>query len=100
MKVSLSAYYEANFIPNINLERFHLKNRIKTLFEECNQRIGSRQIVGFLQSEGIVLVKQNRPEIAAVDYVFKIVICAIFFLPLYGILLNFLSKKLDLLAKA
>ena len=53
MKVSLSAYYEANFIPNINLERFHLKNRIKTLFEECNQRIGSRQIVGFLQSEGI-----------------------------------------------
>ncbi|MCX8581070.1 7-cyano-7-deazaguanine/7-aminomethyl-7-deazaguanine transporter [Gilliamella sp. B3482] len=33
-------------------------------------------------------------EIAAIDYSFKILICGLFFLPLYGIILNFILKKL------
>lgn len=36
----------------------------------------------------------NWVEIAAVDYAFKIVICGIFFLPLYGIVLHYLLAKL------
>lgn len=34
-------------------------------------------------------------EIALVDYGFKMLICAIFFLPMYGILLNVLLKRLS-----
>ena len=34
------------------------------------------------------------PEIALVDYGFKILICALFFLPAYGVLLRFLTAKL------
>ena len=33
-------------------------------------------------------------EISLVDYSFKILICGLFFLPLYGIILNFILKKL------
>ncbi|MDF7668023.1 7-cyano-7-deazaguanine/7-aminomethyl-7-deazaguanine transporter [Orbaceae bacterium ESL0727] len=33
-------------------------------------------------------------EIAMMDYGFKIFICGLFFLPLYGVILNFLLKKL------
>ena len=36
----------------------------------------------------------NWLEIATLDYGFKLLICGLFFLPLYGILLNFLLKKL------
>lgn len=34
-------------------------------------------------------------EIAVVDYAFKMLICAVFFLPMYGILLNMLLKRLS-----
>ena len=37
------------------------------------------------------------PEIAFVDYLFKLAICTLFFLPAYGILLNILTKKLTTL---
>ncbi len=37
---------------------------------------------------------ENWVEIALVDYVFKLIICALFFLPMYGILLNVLLKRL------
>lgn len=33
-------------------------------------------------------------EIAMIDYSFKILICGLFFLPLYGVILNYLLKKL------
>lgn len=33
-------------------------------------------------------------EIATIDYSFKIIICGLFFLPLYGIILNFILNKL------
>jgi queuosine precursor transporter len=36
----------------------------------------------------------NWIEIATVDYGFKIIICGLFFLPLYGIILNFILKRL------
>jgi queuosine precursor transporter len=36
----------------------------------------------------------NWIEIATVDYGFKIIICGLFFLPLYGVILNFLLKRL------
>lgn len=36
----------------------------------------------------------NWPEIALIDYSFKILICGLFFLPLYGVILNLLLKKL------
>ncbi|MDF7670161.1 7-cyano-7-deazaguanine/7-aminomethyl-7-deazaguanine transporter [Orbaceae bacterium ESL0721] len=36
----------------------------------------------------------NWPEISLIDYSFKIIICGLFFLPLYGLILNFLLKKL------
>ena len=41
---------------------------------------------------------QNWPQIAFVDYLFKLAICALFFLPAYGVLLNLLSKKLTALS--
>ncbi|HKJ66274.1 MAG TPA: hypothetical protein VJ969_12790, partial [Desulfopila sp.] len=34
------------------------------------------------------------PEIAALDYAFKLCISMVFFLPLYGILLHWLSEKI------
>lgn len=37
---------------------------------------------------------EHWPEIAWVDYAFKLLICMCFFLPLYGVLLTFLTKKL------
>lgn len=36
----------------------------------------------------------NWMEIALIDYSFKILICGLFFLPLYGVILNFLLKRL------
>lgn len=36
----------------------------------------------------------NWVEIALVDYTFKLIICALFFLPMYGIMLNVLLKRL------
>ena len=37
---------------------------------------------------------QHWPEIALVDYLWKIIICALFFLPAYGLLLNYLTTRL------
>lgn len=37
---------------------------------------------------------QHWTEIALVDYSFKLIICALFFLPLYGVLLKILLKRL------
>ena len=37
------------------------------------------------------------PEIAFVDYLFKLAICTLFFLPAYGVILNILTKKLTTL---
>ncbi|QIQ21166.1 7-cyano-7-deazaguanine/7-aminomethyl-7-deazaguanine transporter [Zophobihabitans entericus] len=42
---------------------------------------------------------ENWLEIALVDYSFKILICALFFLPLYGVLLNILLKRLTAIKK-
>lgn len=39
----------------------------------------------------------NWPEIALVDYVFKLIICTLFFVPAYGVMLNVLTKKLTTL---
>lgn len=38
-------------------------------------------------------------EISLMDYSFKILICGLFFLPLYGMILNFILKKLVLVPK-
>lgn len=40
---------------------------------------------------------EHWPAIAFVDYLFKLVICTLFFLPAYGLILNFLTKKLTTL---
>lgn len=40
---------------------------------------------------------QHWPGIAFVDYLFKLAICTLFFLPAYGVILNFLTKKLTTL---
>ncbi len=37
------------------------------------------------------------PQIALMDYAFKITISALFFLPIYGVLLSYLSRKLTTL---
>lgn len=37
----------------------------------------------------------NWVEIALVDYTFKVLICLVFFLPMYGVLLNMLLKRLS-----
>lgn len=37
---------------------------------------------------------QHWPEIAFVDYLFKLTICTLFFLPAYGVILNVLTRKL------
>ena len=39
----------------------------------------------------------NWPQIAFVDYLFKLTICTLFFLPAYGVILNVLTKKLTTL---
>ncbi|MCF7522121.1 7-cyano-7-deazaguanine/7-aminomethyl-7-deazaguanine transporter [Neisseria sp. ZJ106] len=39
------------------------------------------------------------PGIAFVDYLFKLTICTLFFLPAYGLLLNLLTKKLTTLSQ-
>ena len=39
----------------------------------------------------------NWPHIAFVDYLFKLTICTLFFLPAYGVILNVLTKKLTTL---
>lgn len=49
--------------------------------------------VAFYMSEDPFMAA-NWQEIAMVDYAFKIIICALFFLPLYGILLNYILKKM------
>ncbi|MNV89271.1 Inner membrane protein YhhQ [compost metagenome] len=36
----------------------------------------------------------NWVEIALVDYSFKVLICMLFFLPMYGVLLNMLLKRI------
>lgn len=49
--------------------------------------------VAFYMSEDPFMAA-NWQEIAMVDYAFKIIICALFFLPLYGVLLNYILKKM------
>ena len=39
----------------------------------------------------------NWQGIAFVDYLFKLTICTLFFLPAYGVILNILTKKLTTL---
>lgn len=41
-----------------------------------------------------VFMAEHWPQIAFVDYLFKLVICTSFFLPAYGVILNVLTKKL------
>lgn len=41
----------------------------------------------------------NWPHIAWVDYLFKLTICTLFFLPAYGVLLNLLTRKLTALKR-
>ncbi len=43
---------------------------------------------------------EHWPGIAFVDYLFKIAICTLFFLPAYGVVLNILTKKLTTLQHA
>lgn len=52
--------------------------------------------IAFYQSSDPFMAA-NWMEIAAVDYVFKIAICGIFFLPLYGVVLHFIMSKLAVL---
>lgn len=52
--------------------------------------------VAFYQSSDPFMAA-NWVEIAAVDYVFKIIICGLFFLPLYGVVLHYLMSKLKLM---
>ncbi len=42
----------------------------------------------------------NWPQIALVDYGFKLVICTLFFLPAYGVLLRYLTQKLTTVTEA
>ncbi|KLT73133.1 hypothetical protein PL75_04295 [Neisseria arctica] len=41
----------------------------------------------------------NWPEIAFVDFLFKLIICGLFFLPAYGVILKYLTAKLTTLKK-
>lgn len=49
--------------------------------------------IAFYHSDDVFMAT-NWLEIATIDYGFKLLICGVFFLPLYGILLNILLKKL------
>lgn len=49
--------------------------------------------IAFYQSDNAFMAT-NWVEIALVDYGFKLLICGVFFLPLYGVILNILLKKL------
>ena len=49
--------------------------------------------IAFYQSDDAFMAA-NWLEIAIVDYFFKITICALFFLPLYGVLLNYILRKM------
>ncbi len=50
--------------------------------------------VAFYRSDDAFMAS-NWLEIAMVDYFFKLLICALFFLPLYGVLLNYILKKMS-----
>jgi uncharacterized integral membrane protein (TIGR00697 family) len=50
-------------------------------------------IIAFYHSTDAFMA-QHWQEIALVDYCFKLLICFVLFLPMYGMLLNFLLKKL------
>ncbi|WP_392562780.1 7-cyano-7-deazaguanine/7-aminomethyl-7-deazaguanine transporter [Orbus sturtevantii] len=49
--------------------------------------------IAFYRSED-VFMSTNWIEIAIIDYCFKLLICGLFFLPLYGVLLNILLNNL------
>lgn len=49
--------------------------------------------VGFRNSDNLFM-RTHLVEISMVDYGFKLLICALFFLPLYGIILDRLQRKL------
>lgn len=49
--------------------------------------------VAFYQSADEYMA-ENWVEIAMVDYAWKIIICGLFFLPAYGLLLTYLSRRL------
>ncbi|WP_392560416.1 7-cyano-7-deazaguanine/7-aminomethyl-7-deazaguanine transporter [Orbus mooreae] len=49
--------------------------------------------IAFYKSDDIFMAT-NWIEIAVIDYSFKLLICGVFFLPLYGLLLNILLKNL------
>lgn len=49
--------------------------------------------IAFYRSED-AFMSENWVEIATIDYGFKLLICGLFFLPLYGVLLNVLLKTL------
>ena len=50
--------------------------------------------IAFYKSTDAFMV-QHWVEIAMVDYTFKVLICLVFFLPMYGMLLNMLLKRLS-----
>ncbi len=52
--------------------------------------------VAFYRTDDAYLA-EHWVEIAFIDYLFKITACLIFFLPLYGVLLNYLLRKLSFL---
>ncbi|TPG57922.1 7-cyano-7-deazaguanine/7-aminomethyl-7-deazaguanine transporter [Ewingella americana] len=50
--------------------------------------------IAFYKSSNAFMAS-NWVEIAMVDYAFKVLICLVFFLPMYGVLLNVLLKRLS-----
>ncbi|MGX2949212.1 7-cyano-7-deazaguanine/7-aminomethyl-7-deazaguanine transporter [Frederiksenia canicola] len=54
--------------------------------------------VAFYQSEDAFMA-ENWFAIGSVDYAFKLFVSLLLFVPLYGVLLNFIVKKLNLLAE-
>ena len=51
--------------------------------------------VAFYQSSDAYMA-EHWFTIASVDYAFKLFVSLLLFLPLYGVMLNFIMKKLDL----
>ncbi|XKM12896.1 7-cyano-7-deazaguanine/7-aminomethyl-7-deazaguanine transporter [Orbaceae bacterium ac157xtp] len=54
--------------------------------------------IAFFRSDDAHMA-ENWVEISIIDYCFKLLICGLFFLPLYGVILNYLLSKLGRIKK-
>ena len=80
------------FLLNLNIKQWWVAPTCSTLIGNALDTLAFFAIA-FYQSPDAFMA-QNWPEIALVDYGFKLIISLGLFVPMYGVLLNYLVRKL------